>query len=74
MLIRQLDVTADGTVDKSDFCEAVRRNPMLLECLGQVFPSIESLNVFETAIGDETKPQFKSTTKTQEKTNSFQFN
>ena len=55
MLIRQLDVTADGTVDKSDFCEAVRRNPMLLECLGQVFPSIERLYVFETEIADKSK-------------------
>jgi len=73
LLFRQLDVNADGTVCKKDFFAAVSEKPMLLECLGQVFPSIESLNVFETAIGDETKPQFKSTTKTQEKT-SFQFN
>lgn len=52
-LFRQLDVTSDGRVDKSDFVAAVHRQPALLECLGQVFPSGERLKVFETAIGDK---------------------
>jgi len=55
ILFRQLDGTCDGVVDKSDFAAAVRQQPALLECLGQIFPSVKNCEVFETVIGNETK-------------------
>lgn len=55
MLFRQLDVTSDGRIDKSDFFSAVRQKPELLQCMGQIFPSEEKLQVFETAFGDESQ-------------------
>ncbi|XP_031836019.1 calaxin [Nomia melanderi] len=47
LLLKKLDVDRDGSISEEDFKTAVKeRNPLLLECMGPVFPSREARNVF----------------------------
>jgi len=52
-LFRQLDVNGDGHIDFVDFYAAVTSRPLLLECLGQVFPSPSHVQVFETVFASD---------------------
>jgi len=52
MLHRKLDINHDGKVDKEDFKTAVKEDPLLLECCGQVFPSQRHTDTFEATFAE----------------------
>ncbi|MES1903249.1 MAG: EF-hand calcium-binding domain-containing protein 1, partial [Paramarteilia canceri] len=43
ILFKILDVDDDGKINKKDYEDAVKRDELLLECLGQCLPSNEAL-------------------------------
>ncbi|XP_015436854.1 PREDICTED: EF-hand calcium-binding domain-containing protein 1-like [Dufourea novaeangliae] len=56
LLLKKLDVDRDGSISEEDFKTAVKeRNPLLLECLGPVFPDRHArwvfLNTFTDRLG-----------------------
>ncbi|XP_076643413.1 calaxin [Halictus rubicundus] len=47
LLLKKLDVDRDGSISEDDYKTAVKeRNPLLMECMGPVFPSREARHVF----------------------------
>ncbi|XP_076755495.1 calaxin isoform X1 [Xylocopa sonorina] len=53
LLIKKLDVDRDGSISEEDFRITVKdRNPLLLECMGPVFPSREARHVFLSSFTD----------------------
>lgn len=46
MALKKLDKDGDMKVSKEDFRTAVREEPLLLECLGSVFPTDEVARIF----------------------------
>lgn len=53
LLIKKLDVDRDGMISEEDFKTAVKdRNPLLLECMGPVFPSRDARHVFLSTFTD----------------------
>ncbi|KAG6799770.1 EF-hand calcium-binding domain-containing protein 1 [Apis mellifera caucasica] len=53
LLIKKLDVDRDGMISEEDFKTAVKdRNPLLLECMGPVFPSRNARHVFLSTFTD----------------------
>ncbi|CAL7950375.1 unnamed protein product [Xylocopa violacea] len=53
LMIKKLDVDRDGAISEEDFKITVKdRNPLLLECMGPVFPSREARHVFLSTFTD----------------------
>ncbi|XP_076180917.1 calaxin [Ptiloglossa arizonensis] len=54
LLIKKLDVDRDGYISEEDFRITVKeKDPLLLECMGPVFPSREACNVFLNTFTDQ---------------------
>ncbi|XP_074113927.1 calaxin [Cotesia typhae] len=46
MILKNLDLGRDGHINEADFRQAADKNPLLLECMGPVFPSREACHAF----------------------------
>lgn len=55
-LMKKLDLDRDGKVSFKDFEAAIKLNPLLLECMGPVFPTREAANAFETTFTCSNRP------------------
>ncbi|XP_063989815.1 calaxin-like isoform X1 [Diachasmimorpha longicaudata] len=53
MMLKTIDVDRDGKVDEDEFRIVVKRNPLVLECMGPVFPSREAQHTFLTTFTDQ---------------------
>ncbi|XP_044005971.1 EF-hand calcium-binding domain-containing protein 1-like, partial [Aphidius gifuensis] len=50
IMMKTIDVDRDGKITEQDFTTAVKRDGLLLECMGPVFPSRQAANTFLTTI------------------------
>ena len=61
MILKKMDPTRIGYINKDAFRNAVERDPTLIQAFGEVLPSSERLRSFMVVISDANLSQFKST-------------
>lgn len=55
IIIKKMDVDRDGIISIEDYHYSVKKDPMLLECLGQCLPDRKNVNAFLTTFTDKIK-------------------